>query len=449
MNRSDLHPYQRRMVEFIKEQSGCCLFVGLGLGKSVTTLTAIQDMFNAIEIEKVLIIAPLRVALNTWTDEIANWDHIDVSHTVIAGRSARDRELAVHEDTDVHIINRENTVWLVNLLKKKWHYDMVIIDESSSFKASSSKRFKALKKVLPYIDRVVGLTGTPATNGLLDLWSQVFLADRGKRLGKTYSGFRSRFFESDYMGYSWNLREGADVEIYDKLQDICLTLNAEDYLSVPDRIDNTLKVELPPSVRKQYKELEQEFILEMGKDTIEAVSAAVLVNKLLQVSNGAIYTADREVVELHTGKLDALEEIVEGSPAEPLLVAYNYKHDLSRILKRFPQAVVLDKDPKTIKRWNAGKIPMLVTQPQSAGHGLNLQHGGHNIVWFGLNWSLELYQQLNGRLIRQGQTKSVIVHHIVTTGTVDNVVIQALKSKDKTQKALLNALKDDIEINCN
>jgi SNF2 family DNA or RNA helicase len=449
-SRDRLHDYQNRAVSFIKDNPSCALWVDMGLGKTVTVLTAIADLLDNFEAHRVLIIAPLRVALNTWPPEIRAWDHLRhlTFKNIAGGPRSRAGIIGGSGHHDIHIINRELVPWLVEFCHKNklgWPYDMVVIDEASSFKSSKTKRFKALRKALPATKRLVELTGTPASNGLLDVWPQVFLLDRGERLGKTFTGFRNRYFVSDFHGYNWTLRKGADQKIYDRLDDICLTLTAADYLDLPDRIDNTVPVDLPADARKQYVDLEREFLIEVGDDTVAVLHAAALANKLLQFANGAIYTDDQGAwSEVHDAKLDACAEIVAEAAGSPLLVAYNYKTDAERLLKRFPQAQVLGKDPAQIDAWNRGEIPILLAHPASAGHGLNLQKGGHTIVWFGLNWSLELYQQFNARLHRQGQDKPVIVHHLAVRDTVDETVLAALGRKDVTQRALLNALKEDV-----
>lgn len=446
-SRDLLHDYQERAVAFIKDGTSCALWVDMGLGKTITVLTALADLFDRFEVVRALVIAPLRVARTTWPTEIAAWPHVShLSATVIAGSPADRRGLLDSDGAQIHIINRELVPWLVTACGKDWPYDVVVIDEASSFKSSSAKRFKALRRVLPTIDRVIELTGTPASNGLLDVWSQIFLLDRGERLGKTFSGFRNRYFDSDFHGYSWTIKEGAADEIYDRLRDVCLTLSAEDYLRMPDRIDNMVRVAIPPKARSSYEELEREFLTEIDDQDVAVIHAAALSNKLLQFANGAIYTDDEGAwTAVHDAKLDALESLVGEASGEPLLVAYSYRTDAERIVDRLPQAEMLGRDPETIARWNRGDIPILLAHPASAGHGLNLQHGGRTIVWFGLNWSLELYQQFNGRLHRQGQERPVIVHHIVADDSVDGTVLAALARKDTTQKALLDALKSDIE----
>ncbi|QAX31287.1 SNF2-related protein [Leisingera sp. NJS204] len=449
LNRFDLHEYQERAVQFIKDTPSCALWVEMGLGKSVSVLTAVSDLLQSFEAHRVLIIAPLRVALNTWPTEIGVWGHLrHLSFCNIHGSPAARVRKVLTDRSDIHIINRELVSWLVQTLKENksgWPYDVVVIDEASSFKSASTKRFKALRKALPAIGRLIELTGTPASNGLLDVWPQVFLLDRGARLGKTFTAYRDRYFVGDYMGYNWDLRKGADQQIYDAIGDICLTLTAEDYLDLPDRIDNVVELALPQAARAQYQQLERDFLAEIGDDTVEVFNAAALSNKLLQFANGAVYTDDAGTwAGVHDTKLDALAGIVDEMAGAPLLVAHNFKSDAAGIQKRFPQAQLLGKDPEQIKAWNRGEIPMLLAHPASAGHGLNLQKGGNTIVWFGLNWSLELYLQFNARLHRQGQTKPTVIHHLAVENTVDQTVLAALGRKDVTQRALLNALRADI-----
>lgn len=444
-SRDSLHDYQRKAADFIKSQKSCALWVDMGLGKTITTLTAVADLMDLFTVGRVLVIAPLRVAVHTWPNEIRHWQHTQhLSFEVITGSPAQ-RHAKLNTKADIHIINRERVPWLVSTLGQHWPYDMVIIDEASSFKSSKAQRFKALKKILPQVDRMVELTGTPASNGLLDVWAPVFLLDKGERLGKTFSGFRDCYFMGDHMGYHWEPRKGSEEEIYERLQDVCLTLSAQDYLNMPQRIDNIIPLAMPSKASKQYRELEKEFVLKLEKETVEVNSAAVLTNKLLQFSNGALYTDDKGAFEtVHDTKLDALEEMIQEAAGQPVLVAYNYQSDLARIKVRFPKAELIGHAADTIDRWNTGKIPLLLAHPASAGHGLNLQSGGNIIVWFGLNWSLELYQQFNARLHRQGQTRPVFIHHLVITDSIDVTVLAALQSKHITQKALLDALKKDI-----
>ena len=445
LSRTELHGYQEGAVDFIKTNPRCALWLDMGLGKTVATTTAIADLINYFEASRVLVIAPLRVAVHVWPQEIEAWEHTrHLSARVIRGTATK-RLLQASIRDDIHIINRELVEWLVEATGDKWPYDMVVIDESSSFKSHSTRRFRALRKVIPRCDRIVELTGTPISNGYLDAWSQFFLLDQGCRLGRTYTAYRDRFFKKgDYMGFTWTLRPGADKKIQSLVRDLVLRMSSEDYLKLPDVISNRIRVELTPSERAQYRELEKEFLLKLDEADIEAFSAAALSNKLLQFCNGAVYDAEKKTNKIHDHKLDALQSVVEEHPDENLLVAYSYRSDRDRILAKYPNAVDI-KDDGAIDKWNAGKIQMLVAHPASAGHGLNLQHGGHIIVWFGLNWSLELYQQFNARLDRQGQTKPVFIHHIVTEDAIDETVLAAVREKDVTQKQLLEAVKHQAE----
>lgn len=442
LTRDLLHAYQERGVQFIKDTNKCALFIDLGMGKTLTTLTAISDLSDSLDIGKVLVIAPLRVANTTWHKELKNWEHTKhLTYSICTG-SEKNRLQGLMKDADVYIINRENVKWLVDYYKKSWPFDMVVIDESSSFKSSKSQRWKALRKVLPYTERMVQLTGTPAPNGLMDLYAQVYLLDTGERLGRNMTAYKSRFFESDFMGYKYMPREGSENKIYSLIDDLVMTMRAEDYLQLPDRIDLVQSVALPPKLKGQYDVLEKEFIAEIEDTELAVFNAAALANKLLQFSNGAAYTDEhKNWVELHNGKLDTLKDIVEDNSGENILVAYNYKTDLERLQKAFPDAVVLDKEGAAVEKWNNGEIKMLLAHPASAGHGLNLQHGGSMIVWFGLNWSLELYQQFNGRLHRQGQAKPVRIIHLVAEGCIDEKVMKAIEAKAKTQDELLDYLK--------
>ena len=443
LSRHDLHDYQNRGVEFIKDKERCALLLGMGLGKTTTTLTAISDLIDGVAVNKVLVIAPLRVANSVWAQEINKWQHLTHLRASVCTGPEKSRIAALQRNADVYLINRENVVWLTEFYKKKWPFDMVVIDESSSFKSPSSKRFKALKRILPYTDYMVLLTGTPSPNSLLDLWSQMYLVDFGESLGRTVTGYRQRFFEQDYSGFNWKIRNGSDDKIHSLIAHKVISMSAEDYLELPDRIDLKSEVELPSGAALKYKALEKTLLADLDSgENIEAISAASLANKLMQFSNGAVYYDDkRNWAEVHSAKLDALSEIVEDNPNENMLVAYNYKFDLERLKARFPQAVVLDKEQSTIDAWNRGEIPMLLAHPASAGHGLNLQGGGSLCVWFGLNWSLELYQQFNARLHRQGQKNAVRIIHIVSKDTIDERVLRVLGDKDATQASLLNALK--------
>lgn len=441
-----LHDYQRRAVEFVKDTANCALWIDPGLGKTITTLTALSDLFAEFEVNKVLIVAPLRVAQSVWRQEIERWPHVSHLKAVSLCGPAKVRMKAVHEDAQIYIINREQLAWLSDYWKENWPYDTVILDEASSFKSAKSQRFKSLRRVLPWINRLVELTATPASNSLLDLWPQIFLLDRGERLGKTMTAYKSRYFESDYMGYTYLLKKGARERIHEAVADLVLSMSAEDYLTLPKRVDRRIDVALTPSQRKQYRFLEKEFILRLEEEDVAVPNAAALTGKLLQFANGAVYTdADGTFETVHNHKIEALQDIVESANGAPVLVAYNFKSDLARLKAVFPKGRALDANPKTIDAWNAGEIPILFAHPASAGHGLNLQDGGHLLVWFGLNWSLELYEQFNARLDRQGQTKPVAVYHIVTENSVDETVLEALAGKRVSQQALLQAVKRKIE----
>jgi SNF2 family DNA or RNA helicase len=443
LDRNNLHAYQNRAVSFIKDRKRCGLFLDMGLGKTASALTAVSDLIDDFQIRKTLVIAPLRVANSVWKQEVSKWSHLDHMRVSVCTGSAKQRLQGLMTSTDVYVINRENVDWLVKHYGSKWPFDMVIIDESSSFKNPSTKRFRSLRRILPMTEYMVLLTGTPSPNSLLDLWPQMFLIDFGDALGSTVISYKQRFFESDYMGYKWNIKEGAADTIHNLILPRVLYMSADDYLDMPPRIDLTEMVELPSEALAIYKDFEKTLLakLEDGEE-VEAATAAVLANKLLQFANGAIYTDDKKNwSETHKAKLDALEEIVEDNSNETLLVAYNYKSDLARLQARFPDAVVLDKRQTTIDRWNAGEIKMLLAHPASAGHGLNLQNGGNLIVWFGLTWSLEYYQQFNARLHRQGQEKPVRILHLTGKGTIDERVMGVLAHKDMTQRGLLAALK--------
>lgn len=443
--------YQTYATKWIVNKEKSALLLEMGMGKSVATLTAILElMYDYFEIAKVLVIAPLRVASTTWQEEVEKWDHLRSLRISKVLGSEKQRVAALYKKADIYIINRENVTWLVDWLGQDWSFDMVVIDELSSFKSSKAKRFRSLKKVRPLIKRIVGLTGTPAPNGLIDLWPQIYLLDGGERLGKTITGYRERYFLPDKRNqmviYSWKLKDGAEEAIYEKLSDICVSMKAEDYLELPDRIDNVISVELPEKARKQYDVLEKELVLSLANSDVLAGSAAVLANKLLQVSNGAVYDEEGEVQHIHDEKLKAIDELIEAAGGKPVLVFYGYKHDRDRLVKHLkklkPRLLESDQD---IKDWNKGEVPIFLTHPASAGHGLNLQTGGSIIIWFGLTWSLELYQQANARLHRQGQTETVIIHHIIAKDTIDERVMKALEEKDTSQSALMKAVKARID----
>ena len=441
-SREQLHKYQDRMINFIYTTPKCAVWAGLGLGKTITTLTAIVDLIDSMTVSKVLIVAPLRVANSVWHKEAANWQHTKHLKFSIVTGSEKERLSALHKTADVYVINRENVHWIVEHYAKKWPFDMIVLDEASSFKSSSSQRFKSLRKTIPFTNRLVELTGTPSPNGLLDIWSQMYLLDCGERLGRSMTAYKQRFFEAGYNGYSFKPVKSADKIIHKLIDDIVISLNVDDYLEMPERIDTVIRVPLPPSRMVEYKQLERDFLIQINDNEIVAYNAATLAGKLLQFANGATYTDElKNWTEIHSAKLDAIDDIISENTDENLLIAYNYKTDLIRLQARYPDAVVLDSDLKTIEQWNGGNIKMLLAHPASCGHGINLQHGGCIIVWFGLNWSLELYQQFNGRLHRQGQTKPVRVVHIVADGCIDDKVMLAIENKAETQQQLLDALK--------
>ncbi|WP_366487058.1 DEAD/DEAH box helicase [Anaerovibrio sp.] len=417
------------------------------VSKTVITETAIQELIDDFAIVRVLIIAPKTVAESTWQDEAGKWDHLHLTFSTVMGTAAQ-RAAALRKKADCYIINRENVVWLCELYRFRLPFDMVVIDESSSFKNHQAKRFRALKKCMPVIDRVVILTGTPAPNTLMDLWSQIYLLDSGRALGKTISCYREKYFKpgqtKGYVVYNYRLLPGADEEIYAAIRHEVMSLKAEDYLKLPDRMDNVVKIDLPAVAMKKYRQMEKDYILSLGGEAVTATSAAALSNKLLQMANGAVYDDKGGVTSIHSAKLDKLKEIIEDNPGQPVLVFYAYRHDLTSLKNSFPESRVLE-NARDIKDWNCGKISILLAHPASTAYGLNLQAGGHIIIWYGLTWSLELYQQANARLYRQGQDRPVIVHHLVAKGTMDESVMTAIKNKAAGQDALLEAVKARID----
>ena len=440
------HDYQNYAIEYIKENPVTAVLLGLGMGKSVISLTAIADLlFDSFEIRNVLIIGPLRVARDSWPMEISKWDHLKhLTHAVAVGTLA-ERTAALSHHADITIINRENVHWLVE--SGNFDYDMVVIDELSSFKSHVSKRFKALMKVRPKVKRIVGLTGTPSSNGLMDLWAEFRLLDMGERLGKFITRYREAFFMPEKRNgmqvFSYKPRPDAEEEIYRRISDITISMKCTDHLNMPELISTQCEVVLSDDERKQYERLKSELVLTLSDEEITVPNAASLTNKLSQLANGAIYDDAKHVVEFHSRKLDALEDIIESANGNPLLVAYWFKHDLERIRKRFEVREI--KTSQDIIDWNAGKIPVAMIHPASAGHGLNLQSGGSTLVWFGLTWSLELYQQTNARLWRQGQTSgTVVIQHIITKGTIDERILKALSKKELTQNALIDAVKAEL-----
>ena len=442
------HDYQNRAIDLVVKLPKIGLFLDMGLGKTVITMTAVQElMYDRFEVSKVLVIAPKRVAEDTWTREHAKWDHLrDLRISKVIG-TAPQRRKALEQDADIYVIGRDSVVWLVEHYQNKgWPFDMVVIDELSSFKNPQAKRFRALRKVMPHVSRVVGLTGTPGPNGLMDLWAEVYLLDRGERLGPTLGSYREKYFRpgarNGYIVYRWEPYSYSQKEIEKKISDICISMSADDYLTMPKRIDNVIPVQLSDQEMETYNRMEQEqlLVLEDEDDAVVALNAAAVMTKLLQIANGSVYTAGHDVLRIHDAKLEALEEIID-TTGEPVLVFYSYKHDLEAIQKKIKGARILE-GPDDIADWNDGKVQVLLAHPASVGYGLNLQDGGHVIVWYGLTWSLELYQQANARLYRQGQEKPVIIHHLIASGTVDEEVMDALQHKDMSQAALLAALKE-------
>ena len=431
-------PYQQYAIQRIIDSPAVCLMLDMGMGKTVTTLTAVQSLLSKNDVSKVLVIAPLHVAETTWIEEPVKWEHLNISVTPVLGTLAK-RIAALNSDADLFVINRENVCWLIEYFNYKLPFDMLVIDESSSFKNPSAKRFKFLKKIK--FKRVVTLTGTPAPNSLMDLWAQIYLLDRGQRLGRTIGDFRKKYFNpgafNDHIIYNWTLKRGADKLIFSKIADICVSMKSSDYLTLPPVIYNSVKVKLDARAQSDYDEFQRSLIIDVKGKNLVASSAAVLANKLLQFANGAVYDDDSNVTEIHSKKLDALGSLLDSSN---IIVFYQFRHDLSRLKAKFPFAVELNS-ADDIADWNAGKISMLLAHPASAGHGLNLQFGGNIIVWFGLTWSLELYQQANKRLHRPGQTKPVVIHHLIAEGTIDEMVLKVLSKKDSCQNDLLLALK--------
>lgn len=460
MDKSNLHNYQLACIEHIISHSHCGVFLEMGLGKTVSTLTAIDElMYDYCEINSVLVIAPKRVAESVWQEEAEHWEHLKhLTFSKIIGTQAQ-RIAAIHKKANVYIISRDNIAWLCALYGgSKLPFDMVVIDELSSFKSYKSQRFKSLRATQPYFKRFVGLTGTPAPNGLIDLWPQIYFMDRGQRLGKTITAYRNTYFRPGQTNgnvvYSYKLLQDSERQIHEKIADICISMKADDYLQMPFRTDNFIKLNLPDELKKKYEDFEKEKVLELIEQEdkqneltqINVVNAAALSNKLLQFANGAVYDEDRNVHEVHQIKIDALKEIIENANGQPVLVAWTYQHDRDRImqyLKAFKPREL--KKPEDIKDWNAGKVQVMLAHPASAGHGLNLQAGGSIIVWYGQTWSLELYQQFNARLYRQGQQNHVIINHLIMKGTHDEDVIAALKRKDRSQSELMDSIKAKID----
>ena len=441
------HEYQEYATKFIEENEESAVFLECGLGKSVITLTAIKNLMARGKVSRVLVVAPLRVGKTTWPEEIGKWDHLAGLTYAVAIGSVAERLSAVKAKADITIINRENVEWLIDKSGMPFDYDMLVIDELSSFKSFKAKRFKALLKVRPNITRIVGLTGTPSSNGLMDLWAEFRLLDLGERLGRYITRYRLAYFTPDKRNaqvvFSYKPLPGAEERIYDKIDDITISMRAADYLKLPSLVMNSVIVEMGDKEKEIYDSLCDDMVVSLGNNEIDAVNAASLSNKLLQMANGAVYGDEHSVHPIHDEKLNALEDLIESANGKPVLVAYWFKHDLARIKAKFPFVREIKTDAD-IRAWNRGEIEVGIIHPASAGHGLNLQTGGSTLIWFGLTWSLELYQQTNARLYRQGQQNTVVIHHIITKGTIDERVLKALEKKEKTQNSLIDAVKAEL-----
>jgi len=442
------HAYQEYAIKRVVEQEKVGLFLDMGLGKTSVTLTAIAQLLDDFEVGKVLVIAPLNVAKTVWSEEAAKWDHTKhLRVSKVLGPNEQMRMEGLQQTADIYVINRENVAWLVGKLGRKWPFDMVVIDELSSFKNQKSERFKALRRVLPRVRRLVGLTGTPTPNGLIDLWSQIYLLDKGEHLGRTLTAYRNTFFEpgkrNGQIIYEWKLRPFAEEEIYKRLESLCMSMKTANHLDMPECVYNVVPVQLSAETI-WYRQMKREQVIELKGKDITAANAAAMTGKLLQVTGGAVYDDEHGVEICGRMKLDALEEIIESAQGKPVLVFYQFRHELPRLLERFPQAVAL-KDAKDVERWNEGRIPVLLAHPASAGHGLNLQQGGHIAVWYTLTWNLEHYQQANKRLHRQGQKNTVIIHHLVAKDTIDEQIMRVLEGKASIQDAVMEAFECETE----
>lgn len=441
------HPYQEFAKEFMISNPLSALFLEMGLGKTITTLTAIDELlYDCFEIRKVLIIAPLRVANSTWPSEIKKWEHLKLlRYSIVTGNEA-ERIQALNIKAEIYIINRENVDWLVNKSGVAMNFDMLVIDELSSFKSYTSKRFKSLLKIRPYFKRVVGLTGTPSSNGLMDLWAEFRILDFGKRLGRYITHYRNKYFVPDKRNgmviYSYKPQEDAEQQIYEAINDITISMKSCDHLKLPELIMNEVEVVLEDKEAERYEDFKKEMVMMIGEEEIDAVNAASLSNKLLQLANGSVYDEDKNYHIVHDKKMEALEQLIEEYNGKPVLIAYWFKADKERIEQRFKVREI--QSAADIEDWNKGEILVGLIHPASAGHGLNLQQGGCTLIWFGLTWSLELYQQTNARLYRQGQNQTVVIHHIITKNTIDEDVMKALKRKERTQEALMSAVKASI-----
>lgn len=446
------HDYQKYSIEFVKTHPVAALLLSMGLGKTSTTLTALDDLlFDSFEIHKVLVIAPLRVT-KVWLDEVKKWNHLNYLRCSLVVGTEQERKRALWANADIYIINRENVQWLIDESGIPFDFDTLVVDELSSFKNFKTKRFKSLMKVRPMVKRVIGLTGTPTSNGLMDLWSEFKLLDQGKRLGRFITNYRDQYFRPDKRNgqviFSYKPLPFAEDAIYDKISDITISMKANDYLNMPELISNHVEVEMSEKEMKVYKELKDELVITLGDEDVTASNAASLSNKLTQMANGAIYLDNHESAIIHDRKLDALEDLIEAQCGKPVLVAYWFKHDLERIENRLEELKINFKEIRadaSIEDWNKGNIEVGLIHPASAGHGLNLQEGGSTLIWFGLTWSLELYEQTNARLYRQGQKdRCVVIEHIVTKGTIDEQIIKTLEEKDKSQSRLIDAVKANL-----
>lgn len=442
------YDYQAYAIDKIIDNKRFGLFLDMGLGKTVSTLTAIDELkYNYLDVDKVLVIAPKRVAQDTWAQEVDKWTHLTHLDVSLVLGTPKQREQALEKNADIYVTNKENTKWICDRYKKDWPFDMVVIDELSTFKNSDSQRFKILKKKRPLFERFVGLTGTPAPKNIMDLWAQLYLIDGGERLGKFKTHFRQKYFYPTHKvaehTFNWELKDGAKDEIYKMISDVTVSMESKDYLEMPERVDTVKEAKLSKKERALYNDLEQNMVIENDIDDekdIVALNSASLSNKLLQMSNGAVYADDGSITHIHDKKLEMLDEIIEESKGQPILVMYNYKHDKERLLERYSFAETLDSDDY-MERWNNGEIQMLITHPASAGHGLNLQYGGSIMVWFGLTWNLEYYEQANARLYRQGQKQTTVIHHLLTENSIDQKVYDSLKNKKLNQNEFMNAVK--------
>ena len=449
----DPHNYQRYATEFICGNPISCLLLDMGLGKTVITLTAVADLlFDYFIAHRILVIAPLRVARDTWPDELAKWQHLSGLLFSVAVGTETERKAALMKKADIYIINRENVQWLIEESGLPFDYDTLVIDELSSFKSHQAKRFRALMKVRPTVKRIIGLTGTPSSNGLMDLWAEFRLLDMGQRLGRFIGQYRTNYFLPDKRNgqviFSYKPLPDAEQKIYDRIADITISMKSTDHLIMPELVSSEYAVRLSNTECERYDEMKHDLVLTLAGGEITASNAAALSGKLCQMANGAVYGEDCNVHNIHDHKLDALEDIIEAANGKPILVAYWFKHDLERIIQRLKQKHIPFSKMDTsdsITRWNNGELPIALIHPASAGHGLNLQSGGNHLIWFGLTWSLELYQQTNARLWRQGQrADTVIVQHIITKGTIDERILKALSEKDRTQTALIDAVKANL-----